>query len=55
MDSVAIDRAMGTASSGRTVDDSSLWRFFPEPTPGKENTTKYFDRLDVSDGKILPN
>ena len=55
LDSVAIDRAMGTASSGRTVDDSSLWRFFPEPTPGKENTTKYFDRLDVSEGKILPN
>ena len=55
LDSVTIAREIGTASSGRTVDNTSVWQFFPSPTPGQENTTKHFSTLKRADDKYLPN
>ncbi|MBQ9941868.1 MAG: CotH kinase family protein [Christensenellaceae bacterium] len=54
VDVVDLDPAMGTASHGRTPDDPEKWQYYPEATPGAENTTKGFDQIDVSGDRYLP-
>lgn len=39
---------------GRSPDDPSQWLYFPEATPGAENTTKGFTEIDKNSERILP-
>ena len=54
IDVVELDPNMGTASLGRSPDDPSQWLYFPEATPGAENTTKGFTEIDKNSERILP-
>lgn len=53
IDAADLKADAGTASVGRGADGS--WLYFPSPTPGSDNVTKGFTRLDRNDDKILPN
>ena len=44
-----------TASVGRGLKDSSIWLYFPSPTPGEDNTTMGFERIDKNEEKYLPD
>jgi len=56
IDEVAIERAgSGNVSHGRNPNNTSEWLFFAEPTPGFDNTTKGFKRIDISEEKYLPD
>lgn len=50
-----IDPGMGTASCGRSTTVEGQWLFFPEPTPGAENTTKGFENIAEATEKYLPD
>jgi len=53
VDMITIDHNIAeNCSAGRTKDGG--WAYFPSPTPGTDNLTKSFERLDISEEKYLP-
>ncbi len=44
----------GMFSIGRVNGKDSEWKYFCEPTPGKENSTKYVDSIELAE-KYLPD
>lgn len=56
IDSVEIKReGSGNVSVGRSKDNIFEWLFYAAPTPGKDNTSKGFTRIDISEDKYLPD
>lgn len=55
IDVVEIHAEMGNASYGRSAGDVNTWLYYPEPTPGTENTTKGFSEIDKATEKYLPD
>ena len=45
----------GNVSVGRDINDSEKWLYYASPTPGRENDTKGFSRIDVSEEIYLPD
>ena len=55
IDAVAVNPNMGQASYGRSTEDQDKWLYYPEPTPGQENTTKGFEEIEQATEKYLPD
>ena len=55
-DCVNVERlSYGNVSIGRSTDDISKWLYYASPTPGADNTTKGFERIDKNEEVYLPD
>lgn len=56
VDLIAIDHTLPeNCSYGRNLmSNAGNWAYFASPTPGADNLTKAFSRLDISEDKYLP-